>query len=529
MKLAIICSLILSIIHSILFFGEGWGVSVLLFAISAVFIFILILGKNGKIKKKSPLILSVPIILLSATYLLFNNLFFQIMNFFAIISLFLVMIIWATTGELKPDKLLKNMCILFFAPVTELVQVGREVSNNFHVDKKEGKSKNPVIWKIVKALLISLPIVIVVIALLVTADDAFGSIFKDLIDEILGWINLGTLYKITIRIMFIVFFTFYFMGVVLKVTRGKVNNDVKPGKKGLRIEGMTLGFLITLLNIIYLIFSGIQIIHIIGQINISDITNYAGYAREGFFQLMLVSFINFVIILLSKLNKKEMGTGARTYIKSMNFILALFTIVLLVISTIKMSLYAQEYGYTFLRILVFITQITELLLILPTLIYIVSDKFKVAKWYLGIIVIMYLVFNFMNVDGFIAKQNIDRYLANQDNITNKIDFEYLRNNTSTDAMSEMIRLYNNAKDEKLRNKVNNYLYTQKEELYEEEFSWQSFNLSKFIAKLQLSKLDLKYKYNNSSYKYNSNYYDYDYDEDYDDYYYKNISNYYSEF
>ena len=62
------------------------------------------------------------------------------MNFFAIISLFLIMIIWASTGELKPGKLIKNMCILFFAPITELVQVGREISNNFHVDKKEGKT-----------------------------------------------------------------------------------------------------------------------------------------------------------------------------------------------------------------------------------------------------------------------------------------------------------------------------------------------------------------------------------------------------
>ena len=109
MKLAIICSLILSIIHSILFFGEDWGISVLLFAISAVFIFILVLGKNGKIKKKSPLVLSVPIILLSSTYLLFNNMFFAIMNFFVIISLFSIMIIWACTGELNPIKLFKKI------------------------------------------------------------------------------------------------------------------------------------------------------------------------------------------------------------------------------------------------------------------------------------------------------------------------------------------------------------------------------------------------------------------------------------
>ena len=184
MKLAIICSLILSIIHSILFFGESWGISVLLFTISAVFLFIFILSKNGKIKTKKPLVLSIPIILLSATYLLFNNLFFNILNVIVIISLFLIMIIWACLGEFKPNKLLKNMWILFFAPVTEVSQVAKEFSNNFHVEKKEGKKeKNPITWKIIKALLISFPIVIIVIALLVAADETFGVIFKDIINS----------------------------------------------------------------------------------------------------------------------------------------------------------------------------------------------------------------------------------------------------------------------------------------------------------------------------------------------------------
>lgn len=272
--------------------------------------------------------------------------------------------------------------------------------------------------------------------------------------------------------------------------------------------------------------------HIVEQISLSDVTSYAGYAREGFFQLMVVSFINFVIILLSKLNKKEMGVGSKSYIKSMNFILALFTMVLLLTSVIKMTIYAQEFGYTFLRILVFVIQITEVLLILPTLVYIISDKFKVAKWYLTIIVVMYVLFNFMNVDYFIAQQNINRYLNNENEQTRKIDFEYLRKNTSADAIPQITRLLD-VKDENLNREVNNYLYTQKQNLIENGFTWQSFNISRLIAKMELNKYNLEYKYisnynnkkNNKydSYNYYDNYdYDYDYynyDYDYDDYNY----------
>ena len=522
MKLAFICSLILSIIHSILFFGEDWGISVVLFAISAVFLFILVLGKNGKIKKKAPLVLSVPIILLSATYFLFNNMFFAIMNFFVIIALFAIMIIWACTGDLNPVKLLKNIWILLFAPVTEVTEVARQFSANFHVEKQPGKAKNPIAWKIVKALLISFPIVIIVIALLVAADETFGVIFRDIVNKVFEWINLGTIFKIALRIIFATFLTIYFVGIILKITRGKVNNDVKPNRKGLRIEGMTLGMLITLLNIVYFIFSGIQVMHIVEQITLSDITSYAGLAREGFFQLMVVSFINFAIILLSKSNKKEMGVGSKTYIKSMNFILALFTIVLLVTSVIKMTLYAQEYGYTFLRILVFVTQITEVLLILPTLVYIISDRFKVAKWYLAIIVVMYVLFNFMNVDNFIAQQNIDRYLNNTNTQTRKIDFEYLRKNGSADSIPQIIRLLD-VKDTDLQREVNNYLYNQKLNAEEAEITWQSFNISRLIAKWKLESLNIEYKYNN---KKNNSIYDYD-DYDYYDNYYTN--NYYNSY
>ena len=519
MKLAIICSLILSIIHSILFYGEDWGISVLLFAISAVFLLIFVLGKNGKIKNKKPLILSVPIILLSTTYFLFNNMFFSVMNFFVIIALFLIMIIWACLGEFKPNKLFKNMWILLFAPVTEIAEVGKEFSNNFHIERSEGNGKKSVIWKILKALLISFPIVIIVLALLVNADETFGVIFKDIVNSIFEWINFNTIFNLEFRIIIIVLLTFYFTGMILKVTRGKISNKEKENKKGIKIEGMTLGMLITILNIIYFIFSGIQVMHIVEQINLRDITSYAGYAREGFFQLMIVSFINFAIILISKLNKKEMGTVSKSYIKSMNFMLAIFTIVLLVTSVIKMTIYAQEYGYTFLRILVFVTQITELLLILPTLVYIISDKFKVAKWYLGITIIVYVLFNFMNVDYFIAQQNINRYLKNENTQTRKIDFEYLRKNTSADALPEIARLLF-VEDETLKREVNNYLYRQKENLNNTEWTWQSFNISRFIARLELNKYSLEYKYtNNYNNRKNNNIYESNNNNYYSNYYY----------
>ena len=69
MKKLVIGSFALAILHSILFFGQDWGISVLLFAIPSVYLLIMFLQKNNKIQNKNALYISIPILLLSSTYL----------------------------------------------------------------------------------------------------------------------------------------------------------------------------------------------------------------------------------------------------------------------------------------------------------------------------------------------------------------------------------------------------------------------------------------------------------------------------
>ena len=97
MKIAVIASFLIAILHSILFYGQKLGLSVFLFCLVLGFFILGILEKNGKIQNKKPLLLSVPIILLSATYFIFNNSFFYVANIIAIVILFAVMLILART------------------------------------------------------------------------------------------------------------------------------------------------------------------------------------------------------------------------------------------------------------------------------------------------------------------------------------------------------------------------------------------------------------------------------------------------
>ena len=98
---------ILSIWHSILFWNQRIGFSGILFTIPLLIITMRIIKEKAKNPKA--LLLSIPIILLSSTYFIFNNEVFRTLNIIIIPVLYVMMVIFTTTSkfELKAIKLLQ--------------------------------------------------------------------------------------------------------------------------------------------------------------------------------------------------------------------------------------------------------------------------------------------------------------------------------------------------------------------------------------------------------------------------------------
>lgn len=489
MKLAVLCSLLLSILHSILFYGQKWGISIFLFTTVGLFLLIQILEKNKKIKNKKALLLSIPIILLSTTYFIFNNSFFNFFNIIVILLLFGIMTIMAILGELNIHNIMENLFILFFGPIEEVGQSTREICKCF--SQKQGKEKDKRFQQIGKAILYSFPLLILVLILLITADEIFASIFHYIFSTLFHFVNITSIYHLIFRVFIILALMLYFIGVIVKIKEDELNNEESSKDNKIRIQATTLNTLLTLLNIVYFVFSITQGIYLIQQVNSTTIVNYAQYARTGFFQLMAVSIINFIVILVVKNNKQEISNKKKRYAKIMNVLLAIFTIIILISSIIRMNLYEREYGYTFLRLMVYVIQITELILIIPTIVYIIKEKFPILKWYMIITISMYIVVNFVNIDYIIAKGNIDRYFEAKEKKNNRIDFSYIEQKTGTDALPEVMRLLE-VDDKLLKVKVNHYLLEEYKNLKEEKGTFQEFNLSKMRAKRKLEKLSLSY-------------------------------------
>ena len=85
---------LLAILKSILFYGKEMGINVILFMIPMLIFIYYMLKSNKKINNKKGLLFMIPILLLSLSYLIYDNSTFKVLNGIAIIVFFILMFIY---------------------------------------------------------------------------------------------------------------------------------------------------------------------------------------------------------------------------------------------------------------------------------------------------------------------------------------------------------------------------------------------------------------------------------------------------
>lgn len=467
-------AILFSIWFTILFIGKSIGLSMLLFVLPITVYLLYILKKNNKNVNNKALILLVPIILLSSTYFIFNNALFRYLNLFIIPTLVAAMIVIYIDKKLSAKMLIVKILEVIFRPIDFLgetiITLEESLEKKFkNKNADKPKKKN---GKIIKGILITIPIALFVLILLATADEIFGKIFIDTFKAIIIEISKWNLYGISLRIVAILLSFLYLAAFIYTLTL-KYDKGEEETKQTKEKDNTTIKIILGTLNVMYLFFCIVQIKSLfIGKVNV----NYSQYARQGFFQLMIVSIINIITILIAKKSiKKE--TKVFNYINIMSIIMIIFTFIILISSAVRMHFYESAFGYTYLRLLVYCVLITEAIMLIPTIIYIIKPNIELAKIYLAIMLIVYLGMNYANFDKMIAKRNIERYEE-----TGKIDIEYLTMNTQTDAIEEIVEILEiDDINEEIKTKIEIYLQDLNEKL-DKETDFRDFNISKQKAK-----------------------------------------------
>lgn len=465
----------IGILFNYFFIWKSIGIS------GSIFSMVILLGsvyavyENITLKKKISWIFLIPIILLSLTFTIYNNPILIGLNViiipFLIVS-YLISIRYENIKEINInfiEKVFQRVFVNSFSTLPKFFKFSKEIVSSKKKIKENSTRKN-----IIKGLIISLPLLVVIVLLLTSADMMFkyyieniGNGFED--------INIGELIP---RFIIITIVTLYMFGFIWSFKYNDVENNYIKGITP-TWEPVTIITIIFVINIAYLLFSIVQFSYLYGGgLNaLPEGFSYAEYARKGFFELILITLINFGILILSiNFTKKE--NKKVNYIAKISYtLLILFTSNMLFSAFYKMNLYEKAYGYTRLRIFVLAFMVLIGTLLIIVLLGVWIKRLSILKYALISTIIVYVGLNYINVDKIIAKNNILRYEE-----TDKIDISYIKL-LSYDAYPEIAKLLdpeaNNVKDmfkEHTENKIEEHFKNKMKNL--DSKHWYEFNYYK---------------------------------------------------
>ncbi|MFE6073597.1 DUF4153 domain-containing protein [Paenibacillus sp. NPDC057886] len=529
--ITLLSALMLAIIHQYLFYGEEVGVSYPIFVI--LFYGYMFLFARDRMRPLTMIdaFMAGVVLMLGLTFLLYDNEPLRILNFLVIPGLVILHMTylvgrkqrqWWDIGLIGTamDHLLPQSIRHWGTVASIVVKTG---------GRGLGKTQKTVAFKVFIGLVASVPILIVVVALLTSAD----GIFNEYLSGFPQWLNQLTLTPGLPRVIWIliagVLLFSYVWGFVQPmqyeadkrehaywkngkasataseikkqenpslnpIIEGHSTNMIAPEAisaqvyrepfKPLRLDPIIVGTMLLVINCVYVLFVLVQFSYLFGagEGHLPSDLSYAEYARSGFVELILVTGINFFILIIALQFTRSSAKIGSVVHQVLLFVLVGCSAIMLYSAFIRLNLYEQAYGYTYIRFLVHAFMIFLALLLLVAALRIRYTSIPLIRWYIVLSLAAYVAVNYVGMDNRIAELNIERYHQ-----TGHIDASYLAS-LSTDAVPLLRefaqREYSNLKGEMLERQANF-------DLGEADSSWPSFNVARHRAQLELSKLRME--------------------------------------
>lgn len=343
------------------------------------------------------------------------NTFFIFFNYIGIMLLFVVMMIhqFYRDKEWNFQTYFANLFILFGTCVSSIRYPFQHTSKKIMGNTTKTR-KN--ITAIGIGILIAIFMLIVIFPLLVSSD----SVFKMYFGKFLAHIHLGTAFWIgaMIVVMTIVCYSFFCALCVhsLKMNGERESYYYNP------VIAITFN---SILAAVYVVYSGIQILYLfIGiQSGLPSGVTYSSYARSGFWELIFVSLINFVMVLICMYFFEE-----NRILKIILTIVSLCTFVMIGSAAYRMCMYVGAYHLSFLRVLVLWFLCLLAFVMGGTVYSIYVKKFSLFHYIMVTTAVFYIALSLARPDYQIAKYNV----AHTENM-NVEELNYLIYGLSEDA------------------------------------------------------------------------------------------------
>lgn len=459
--------LVIGVVFDILFYNKTLGISYPIFILLILLVTALVFFKAYNRLENRAWIWAAPILILSTAFAIYSNQVLKLLNFIIIPYLLVMMISLVSTtnrADWSDIRFIADFAKRVFVPFR---YIHIPFITFFSMQDKSGQNKKRILPRIAIGLLVSIPILALVIWLLSSADIVFKDLFVN--------IPVSSIVKHFFLILVITIYAICFFWALLKAFDEKERPKYKKISWKRFLDPVILMTILSLLNVVFCVFSAIQFKYLFGgesYIQPSTFT-YAEYARRGFFELVVVAVINFLIIFIAVSFLKKENKKSSIAIKILLSLLVGFTFVMLASAFYRMLVYEQAYGFTYLRIFVQAFMVLLFFLFIINMVYIWYERLPVIKTYFIATLAVYIALNFANVDVIIARNNIYRY-----NETGQLDIDYLKG-LSYDAIPEMEKLLD---DKEVGDEVLAHFKQKKLELQEQDV-WQSLNYSRARASI----------------------------------------------
>ncbi|WP_099188414.1 DUF4153 domain-containing protein [Tepidibacter mesophilus] len=469
----IIASILLGILFRYFYNGDSIGISEMIFVSLFTLACVYSVKDNINLKSKFSNFILLFIFIMCLNFCIYNNNLIKLFNFFLIpiaISAYIITIRYPNIDYMSLKVITQIRKRLLNFPFNNMKKIFYFSKQAVNFNKTRTNHDN--IKNILIGVVISIPLLVIIITLLASADmmfDYYIRNIKDLYEFVVAKINLA---DIVWDIAMVIFFSMYFFGYMWSLKYECEEDKIKEYYKWL--NPVTILTILFLLCCIYLLFSIIQSSYLYGGNKhvLPSGFSYSRYARQGFFELLTVALINFSILIFSMKNVKITSDKINKILKIFYTMILVFTGNMLFSANYKLTIYEQALGFTRLRVYVHIFLFVLSIILVYGLINIWKKEFDIFKFSLISIMTIYMIVNCINIDKMIVNMNIQRY-----NKTGKLDKEYIRS-LSYDAI-DVIKDNQYKLDEKI---LKQEIKEEKEYLRESYDRWYEYNYykSKFL-------------------------------------------------
>ena len=362
--------------------------------------------------------------------------------------------------------------------------------------KRKGKGSN--IAYVFVGIIIAIPVLIFIVPLLMSSDAAYQNMMQNIIS------NIGTtIFQIVLSFVafpFALSFLVSLKNKARKPEQPKLESDTKV------IPSAMAGAFLSAISFFYLTYLISQLAYFFSAFSGILPEGYkftqSEYARRGFFEMCTICFINLCILIAAMLFTKQKDNKLSVYNRIVCSFICLFSLLLVITALSKMFMYIDCYGMTKLRLTtsIFMVTVLAVILIMFARIYIVRVPYM--SMIITVVAAVTVVSAFANLDGIIAKHNVDAYLSGK---LDKVDVNYL-STLSYAAVPELERL-TDAQDKNVAKQAENELTSWAHSVFDYDNEdvdgdFRSFNstTSKAVSILEKYK-DKKVDYDYNSYGY----------------------------